>query len=473
VSDIAVLGIAVDSRPVTAATTELNKLTAAAKPAQAGISGLEKAAVAAGAAMPGIEKGAKAAAAATDKLGAASELAGRRHGAAAGSLSQLSFQINDIASGLAMGQSPFQIMAQQGGQVFQVWQMNNNIFKEAGRFIGSLITPMRLLGIGVAAAGVAAYAMNAAWNSTEMQFDDTSRAIGETIQKLHALESAASFKGIETDDFLKAAEKFGAATYAAKNNMGGLADVFRANGVHVGTFSENMERAADLIKNAKNDQQRLSLLQQMGLPATMQWVRFLSQGGDALRRAADEATQVGGQLDEQLIAKARAFDEAWARAWKNVKNSAQQSFIELKAWLSGFSLDVTGWINSQFPGSALDRAKNALRIGMSGGHTGANPRSNFTQGEAQGYYDAVGYGRGNIGVGGAAGGDTIDHAALRQTLALEQPRIGLLGQTASVRKVSIYETDSAITPHVDLRSTLPKTKNKGADRDSDQRRRAA
>jgi hypothetical protein len=35
---------------------------------------------------------------------------------------QLSFQLNDIISGLAMGQNPLQILAQQGGQVVQVFQ---------------------------------------------------------------------------------------------------------------------------------------------------------------------------------------------------------------------------------------------------------------------------------------------------------------------------------------------------------------
>lgn len=36
---------------------------------------------------------------------------------------QLSFQANDIISGLAMGQSPLQILAQQGGQIVQIFQM--------------------------------------------------------------------------------------------------------------------------------------------------------------------------------------------------------------------------------------------------------------------------------------------------------------------------------------------------------------
>jgi hypothetical protein len=35
---------------------------------------------------------------------------------------QLSFQLNDVISGLAMGQNPMQILAQQGGQILQVFQ---------------------------------------------------------------------------------------------------------------------------------------------------------------------------------------------------------------------------------------------------------------------------------------------------------------------------------------------------------------
>lgn len=127
------------------------------------------------------------------------ELAGRRAGVAGGSLGQLSFQINDIATGLVMGQSPFQIMAQQGGQVFQIWQMNNNVFKELGTVIRGLITPTRLALGAVAAIGlVGAAAVNSYIQSQKRMVVATKglgEASGATVDDLERIAEQASVTG--------------------------------------------------------------------------------------------------------------------------------------------------------------------------------------------------------------------------------------------------------------------------------------
>jgi len=77
----------------------------------------------------------------------------------------LGYQMNDIVSGIAMGQSPFTIMTQQGGQVLQVLQSGNGgvigALKGIGSSISSILTPARLVGgtlVGVAVTGAAAWA---------------------------------------------------------------------------------------------------------------------------------------------------------------------------------------------------------------------------------------------------------------------------------------------------------------------------
>lgn len=114
-------------------------------------------------------------------LGNNTALLGRRNGALGGSFTQLSFQINDIASGLLMGQSPFQIMAQQGGQVFQVWQMNNNVFKELKDKIVGLITPGRAVILGFTAAAGAAYLLYRAVNDNGPTAEQTLKEQGRLI----------------------------------------------------------------------------------------------------------------------------------------------------------------------------------------------------------------------------------------------------------------------------------------------------
>lgn len=73
----------------------------------------------------------------------------------------LSFQLNDIAGGLAMGQSPFSILAQQGGQVLQVLQMgpggiSGSLQSLKGQIAG-LVTPGRAAVLALTAAAGAAY----------------------------------------------------------------------------------------------------------------------------------------------------------------------------------------------------------------------------------------------------------------------------------------------------------------------------
>lgn len=71
-------------------------------------------------------------------------------------MTNLSFQVNDVASGLISGQEPFRIFAQQSGQIFQIYQQSPNVFRDTATFIRGLITPMNLArgGAVALAAGI-------------------------------------------------------------------------------------------------------------------------------------------------------------------------------------------------------------------------------------------------------------------------------------------------------------------------------
>jgi hypothetical protein len=74
----------------------------------------------------------------------------------------LSYQLNDVASGLLSGQSPFMIMAQQGGQVVQALQGPQGIsgsLRAIGGSIAGFLGPVGLVGLGVAAVGTAAFGL--------------------------------------------------------------------------------------------------------------------------------------------------------------------------------------------------------------------------------------------------------------------------------------------------------------------------
>lgn len=351
----------------------------------------------------------------TQKVGQSSKFA-------AGSLTQLSFQLNDIASGVLMGQSPFQILAQQGGQVFQIWQMNNGIFGQLKNAVFGFLTPMRILGATAAAVAVAGYAINAAWQVSAQRFDDTAKAVGTTISQLRGLQQVASFKGIEADEFFKGFERFGQNVYQARSQMGGLAEVFRANNVAAADFDTSLDRAANLIKNAKDDQQRLALLQQMGLPSTMEWVRLMSQGSDGIRRAREQIGQVNS-AEQELIDKARQFDEDWAVTWTGFKNNALNAFVGIKAAWN----DLSYFMRSRMDADAQRMDGNILlaqrfRAGMTG----------MDQGAANSFYNKFG---GTFPQQATGGNPTADSAAIQANNQRYIQQIGLLGQLATVSEI--------------------------------------
>ena len=324
----------------------------------------------------------------------------------------LSYQLVDVTQGVLMGQSAFQIFAQQAGQIGQVIATSpqglGGLLKEIGTSLRGLITPLTLAGAGVAALGVGAYAAYQSWKTFALQLDDTAHIAGTTSSAMAQLQAAASFKGISLDDFSKGAGNFSQQIYLAKQNMGGLIDVLRVNGVSAaGDFTTLLGKAADLIQNARSDQQRLVLLQQMGLPATMDWVRFLSQGSAGIKQATDEAVKFGGAANDNLVKKAREADQAWNTFWTNFGLKAKQYTVEAATGVTGFIAKIKqAQTDVQLRGTKLQ---------------GATPLgSNFDD-----FYKVTGADRPTNKSG------SKDPNAVRTEISRAQQTLSLLGQTAT------------------------------------------
>ena len=95
-----------------------------------------------------------------------------------GAMQQLSFQVNDMATMLASGSSPFQVMATQGGQVFQILQQGpqgvGGSIKGIVSSLAGMITPTRLALGGVTALAAVGLA---AWNSWDNKIKDVQRSL--------------------------------------------------------------------------------------------------------------------------------------------------------------------------------------------------------------------------------------------------------------------------------------------------------
>lgn len=337
-------------------------------------------------------------------------------------LVNLSRQIQDVFVSLVSGQSVGTVFIQQGTQIADVYGSSKTgtvggSLKQVGGIISSVITPMRLLGVGVAATGALALASLSSWKTYTLQLDDTARAAGANTKALAQLQAAASIKGISFDDFTKGIEQFGKDVYDAKNNMGGLAEVLRVNGMRASDFEDALGKVADLIKNAKSDQQALSILQQAGLPATMQWVRLLQGGKDGLKAAKDAAVLFGDSADKEMIDKARQFDEAWnkvqtnfSQGWRNAAVNAGgyiQTLLNLIPKAAPLSLDLPPGLKTAFLANALKNGRGTTLTAdsdVSGSYSFMQPK---------------------------AGKKTEDPKTVQDRITKEQQYLSLLGQTTT------------------------------------------
>jgi len=432
--DVARLGLAIDSGQVATASTALDKFQRSANAAAAGADKLASSAKPAAVNATALQKSADTAGKALEKVSTNTGLA--RH-----EMINLSRQIQDVGVSLASGQSPFMVLAQQGTQIADIFGSSKTgsvggAMKQIGSGIASVITPLRLLSVtvaGLAIGGVFAFKSIA---DSAKRFDDVARSINTTAGALHSLQQAAAFKGIGQDDFLKGAKQFADGLYEAQHNMGQLGEFLRANGQRAGDFQGTLEKVADLIKSAGNDQERLQLLQRAGLPATMEWVRFLSQGKDGIRAAIDESVKFNDSAEGQLVASARKFDEAWAKASTGFSNSIKSALLNALNSLDNFTF------------SAIEKFKvlsaNSFGPGSSKSLAGG---SQLSATDASKFYDAVGMKGG--------GPKPKDNEVIKSDIARMQPPLGLFGQTPTAKQAS-----------------QPKPE-KEDDRDSDHLRRAA
>ena len=425
--DIAALGLSVDSGPAERAVTALRQLPGAARAAAAGADQVAGAA----------ERQARATTQSTAALGTnarAMQVSGSAMRAATASVNdnakamaglgfqakQTLVQLPDIIQGIASGQGVFRTAIQQGGQLVQIYGMGpggvGGSLRQVGSELAATITPMRLLGVGVAAIGVAVVAGISSWKNYALALDDLSRITGTATTELSKLQTAASVKGIGQDEFAGGMRRFADAVYDAKAGTNDLATLLRLNGKTVSDTAGTLDIVANLIKNSRDDQQRLQILQQAGLPATMEWVRLLREGGDGLRAAKDGAAKFGGAVNDQMVMKAREFTEEWNKAWENFAVGARNSVTQAASWLQSMVDSAT---------NLLQRVREAVGSGPIG--TPADqvafrfPRLSEQMRLEDRSQKTV--------------RDASDLAAQQRDLQLTQQRISLLGDLASVTEI--------------------------------------
>jgi hypothetical protein len=405
---IASLGLQVDSSQVKTATTALQGLTAAAAPAATAAAALTTATAPATAAI--------------GNMAVATRGASHAHGGLSTNAMAAGHAMRSLAEGFAVGMPPAQILAQQINHLSYAASGAGGLtgaFKEVTSTILGAIPKWALFagGIGlVVGAGVLFF--NSVKNQ-EKALGDLGDRTNSTIADLHALETAASLKGVKSDEFTKGMERLGELTNDAQHKTGALAELFRANGIAVGDLNQNVHSLADLTSQTAKGADQYRLMVQLGLPVTREWVRYLAQGGSNIDAANASVAKFSG--DAALVQGARKFDDAWNKAWVNINNYSKTAILEIASGISS--------LTSHIDFSALARGIISTIPGVGGAlqlYDYLKPSTSKTQ-----MSDTGGGGGSLMPLPKSITGPTKNPTDLKTDTALLQQRLGLLGQSAS------------------------------------------
>lgn len=239
----------------------------------------------------------------------------------------LSFQLNDVVTGLMLGQSPFMIMAQQGGQVLQILQTGqggvSGTLKNIGATLAGLVTPATVAVGSLAVVGLTALVASERWANAQREIRRSlaglGRDAGVTAEQINQIADAtAKMQGISTSNArsgvaalvgtgridpaylqrIAAIQKDLAATLAI--------DLQEASAVLAGAF-------ADPLRGMEQLNDRLGGLTQ----STRSYIRTQIASGN-------EGAAYTAMLNTftPRLGRASELTSVWARAWDQVKISS-------------------------------------------------------------------------------------------------------------------------------------------------------
>lgn len=202
-SDIALLAVEVDTTDVKSAKNDLAQYSNAARVAQkatmdlSGASGKFSSAEikAMGAAMGSVERSSSAAAKAMAAASLASQkmasvgtsgvkALGQSAGAARAQVQNLSYQLNDVITMLAMGQSPFMLLAQQLGQVTQNGGQLTGVMAAVKQTIAGLVSPLGIATTAFVLIGSAAVSYFSEWMNSGVESEKTLKEHADMIERV-------------------------------------------------------------------------------------------------------------------------------------------------------------------------------------------------------------------------------------------------------------------------------------------------
>jgi hypothetical protein len=310
-ADVAQLGLQVDSSQVNSATAALNKLNAASASAAQGADKLASSGAKSETVMRAIDAAAKRAGIST------AEMEKRIDANSAAHIKMASAQQTAVKAMVDLS-AQTKRTANDNVDLAGKTDKTNSSFD---RLANTLTRRVLFAFIAKEIRDLAGYVWNL--NSALAATADTAGRTGLGGQKFQGLQTTAAFQGVNNDTFNTAMLAFNQQVDLAKNGLGSLQALLKANGKTVSDTASAFGIVADMVQKAGSESQKFSILQQAGLPATREFAKLMEQGGASINKQAD-ATK---KLTDQQLDEAKRIDESWQRMWTNFENWGKRAIV--------------------------------------------------------------------------------------------------------------------------------------------------
>jgi len=243
----------------------------------------------------------------------------------------LGFQLIDVTQQAIAGQSAFMIFAQQGGQLAQIFALSGrkpiDLFKELGGVFTGLLTPARLVGLGIGAIGTVALAAASSFASArrdiERELAGIGRASDVTVDDIERIADTA--KGLSFSQGREAATAFAATGKIYEDNIARLTDVTKEFSIVTGqdatAAAKQLAAAfADPVKGADDLNKTIGFLD----GRTREYIRTLVD-----QNRLQEAQRVLVDRLSPALENADRLTSNWSKSWDTLTSKISDAWTAL------------------------------------------------------------------------------------------------------------------------------------------------
>lgn len=255
-------------------------------------------------------------------------------------------------------------------------RMNRTLTTSFARLGSALTSSIASFSLGLVSALSLQAVQSAVRNTIKSVADlghEAERA-GVSAEDLQALGFIAKQNDVAVSSLADALKNLNLEVGKAKTEQTDLGRIFAANNRSFSSNPfENFRTVADLIRNARTEQDKAVIGAAAFKTSYDELIPLLNLGAEAIAKGEQAARDTGAVIDEELVQKAKEFDAAWTAAWERWGAKSKGFILET---LKGLQL-IT-----QHPGFFARRAGEQI-TGADLGSTEFRQKIGMTEAEAE------------------------------------------------------------------------------------------